>query len=45
MDAIKTYIDNVFASFPKNDRVLSLKREMLAGMEEKSRCRCWKSWN
>ena len=35
MDAIKTYLDNVFAAFPQNERVKTLKREMLAGMEEK----------
>jgi len=35
MEAIRTYIDNVFAAFPQTERVLSLKREMLAGMEEK----------
>jgi len=35
MDAIKTYLDNVFAAFPQTDEVLSLKREMLASMEEK----------
>jgi len=35
MDAIKTYIDNVFAAFPRTERVLALKSEMLAGLEEK----------
>jgi len=35
MDTIKTYLDNVFAAFPKTDRVLALKRDMLSGMEEK----------
>ena len=35
MDAIKTYIDNVFSAFPKTERVQALKREMLTGMEEK----------
>ena len=35
MEAIKTYLDNVFTAFPQTDRVLTLKREMLAGMEEK----------
>jgi len=35
MEAIKTYLDNVFAAFPQTQRVLALKREMLAGMEEK----------
>ena len=35
METIRTYLDNVFAAFPQTDRVLALKREMLAGMEEK----------
>ena len=35
MEAIRTYLDNVFAAFPQTDRVLMFKREMLAGMEEK----------
>lgn len=35
MDTIKTYLDNVFTAFPQTDRVLTIKREMLAGMEEK----------
>jgi len=35
MDTIRTYLDNVFAAFPQTDRVQSLKRDMLAGMEEK----------
>jgi len=35
MEAIRTYLDNVFAAFPQTDRALTLKREMLAGMEEK----------
>jgi len=35
MDTIKTYLDNVFAAFPKTERVQALKRDMLAGMEEK----------
>ena len=35
MEAIRTYLDNVFAAFPQTDRVLTLKREMLEGMEEK----------
>jgi len=35
MDAIKTYLDNIFAAFPQTERVRALKREMLAGMEEK----------
>jgi len=32
MDAIKTYLDNVFSAFPKTDRVQNMKREMLASM-------------
>jgi len=35
MEAIRTYLDNVFAAFQQTDRALTLKREMLAGMEEK----------
>ncbi|MCL2527706.1 MAG: permease prefix domain 1-containing protein [Defluviitaleaceae bacterium] len=35
MDTIKTYLDNVFAAFPQTDSVQTLKRDMLAGMEEK----------
>jgi len=35
MDTIKTYLDNIFAAFPQTARVLAIKREMLAGMEEK----------
>ena len=35
MEAIKTYIDNVFTAFPQTERVKTLKREMLASMEEK----------
>ena len=35
MDTIKTYLDNVFASFPQTMRVQALKREMLDSMEEK----------
>ena len=35
MDAIKTYLDNVFAAFPQTDEVLAMKRNMLASMEEK----------
>ena len=35
MNTIKTYLDNVFAAFPQTERVLGLKRDMLAGMEEK----------
>ena len=35
MDAIRTYLDNVFAAFPETERVQVLKREMLYSMEEK----------
>ena len=35
MDAIKTYLDNVFAAYPQSNEVQSLKRDMLANMEEK----------
>ena len=35
MDTIKTYIDNVFTSFPQTERVQALKLEMLDSMEEK----------
>ena len=35
MDAIRTYLDNIFAAFPQTERVRALKSEMLAGMEEK----------
>ena len=35
MDAIETYLNNVFAGFPRTQRVQALKREMLASMEEK----------
>jgi len=35
MDAIKTYLDNVFAAFPDTERVRALKRDMLVGLEEK----------
>ena len=35
METIKTYIENVFSAFPKNERVTTLKRDMLLGMEEK----------
>ena len=37
MDAIRTYIDNVFAAFPRTEKAGKLKREMLVGMEEKYR--------
>ena len=35
MDTIQTYLDNVFAAYPQNEKVQSLKREMLNGMIEK----------
>jgi len=35
MDAIRTYIDNVFKAFPPGEKVDALKRDMLTGMEEK----------
>ena len=35
MDAIKMYLDNVFAAFPQTEQVQALKREMLSSMEEK----------
>ena len=35
METIRTYLDNVFAAFPQEPRVLALKAEMLADMEEK----------
>ncbi|MCL2575392.1 MAG: permease prefix domain 1-containing protein [Defluviitaleaceae bacterium] len=35
METIRNYVENVFADFPQNPRVLQLKREMLQGMEEK----------
>ena len=35
MDAIKTYLENVFSAFPQSERVLTLKKEMLIGLEEK----------
>ena len=35
MDTIKTYIENVFTSFPQTERVQALKLEMLDSMEEK----------
>ena len=35
MDAIKTYLDNVFAAYPQTNEVLALKKDMLANMEEK----------
>ena len=35
MDAIRTYLDNVFMAFPQNETVLAIKRDMLTNMEEK----------
>lgn len=35
MDAIRTYLDNVFAAFPQTERVQMMKCEMLNSMEEK----------
>ena len=35
MEAIRTYLDNVFAAFEQTERVKALKRDMLEGMEEK----------
>ncbi|MCL1823988.1 MAG: permease prefix domain 1-containing protein [Oscillospiraceae bacterium] len=35
MEAIKTYLNNVFAAFPQNEQIIKLKSEMLADMEEK----------
>ncbi|MCL2071192.1 MAG: permease prefix domain 1-containing protein [Oscillospiraceae bacterium] len=35
MEVIRTYIENVFKAFEQNERVAVLKRDMLAGMEEK----------
>ena len=35
MEAIRTYLDNVFAAFEQTPRLLALKAEMQAGMEEK----------
>ncbi|MCL2873846.1 MAG: permease prefix domain 1-containing protein [Defluviitaleaceae bacterium] len=35
METIKTYLDNIFTAFPKNERTESLKRDILAGLEEK----------
>jgi len=35
METIETYLNNVFAAYPKSGRLLSLKREMLADMEDK----------
>ena len=37
MDTIKTYLDNVFTSFPQTEKVQALKLEMLDSMEEKYR--------
>ena len=35
MNTIATYLDNVFAAFPQTEHIQTLKRDMLAGMEEK----------
>ena len=35
METIKTYLDNVFAAYPQTNEVQTLKRDMLANMEEK----------
>jgi len=35
MEAIRTYLDNVFAAFPQTQQVRALKADMQAGMEEK----------
>lgn len=35
MDAIRSYIENVFANLPRTDAVLKAKSDMLANMEEK----------
>ncbi|MCL2574107.1 MAG: permease prefix domain 1-containing protein [Defluviitaleaceae bacterium] len=35
MEAIKTYLDNVFAAYPQTDEVQTLKQDMLANMHEK----------
>ena len=35
LDAIKTYLDNVFAAYPQTSEIQSLKRDMLTNMEEK----------
>jgi hypothetical protein len=35
METIKTYIDNVFKAYESNEKAATLKRDMLAGMEEK----------
>lgn len=35
METIKTYLDNMFASFPKSPEVLKAKRELLASMEDR----------
>jgi len=35
METIKTYLDNVFAGFADSEQLRLMKREMLAGMEEK----------
>jgi len=35
MEAIRTYVDNIFSAYPQNARVRTLKNEMLNSMEEK----------
>ena len=35
MEAIKTYLDNVFAAFPQTERVQAMKQEMLENMVDK----------
>jgi hypothetical protein len=35
MEAIRTYIENVFKAFDESEKVAVLKRDMLSGMEEK----------
>ncbi|MCL2719041.1 MAG: permease prefix domain 1-containing protein [Lachnospiraceae bacterium] len=35
MDTIKTYLDNIFAAFPQNEKLWKLKNEMQADMIEK----------
>lgn len=35
MNTIQSYLDNMFASFPKTEAVLKLKRDLLENMEEK----------
>jgi len=35
METIRTYVENIFTTFPKTEKSASLKREILTGMEEK----------